>query len=147
MSGNLVIKNLPNAMGLFMVANGLLMPITGLGLDSIKAMSLSVERDIGLITNQSNVLANEFFPNGVPSFIKNYEVGVIAFIFMVNQLKERGNESEEIINLSIALNQSDLMLTAIKELKEYKSNTANVLDVMKHSDLFKMLDLVSVPNN
>jgi hypothetical protein len=147
MSGNLVIKNQPNAMGLFMVANGLLMPMTGLGLDSIKAMSLSVERDIGLIANQSSALANEFFPNGMPSFIKNYEVGVLTFIFMVNQLKERGNENEETINLSIALNQSDLMLTAVKELKNYKSNTANLLEVMKYSDLFNMLDLVFVAND
>ena len=143
MSGNLVIKNLPNAMGLFMVANGLLMPITGLGLDSIKAMSLSVERDIGLITNQSNALANEFFPNGVPSFVKNIEVGTIAFIFMVNQLKERGFENEEAKNLSIAVSQSDLMLAAVKELKRFKTDTANVLDVMKHSELFNMLDVVA----
>lgn len=81
MSSNLIIKNQPNAMGLFMVANGLLMPMMGLGLESIKAMSLSVERDIGLIANQSTALANEFFPNGVPSFVKNIEVGTIAFIF------------------------------------------------------------------
>lgn len=144
MSSNAVIKNFPNAMGLFMVANGLLMPMTGLGLDSIKAMSLSVERDIGLIASQSDVLANQFFPNGVPTFIKNYEVGVLTFIFLVNQLKERGNEKEELINLSIALNQSDLMLNAVKELKKYKLNTTNLLDVMKHSDLFSMLDLVFV---
>jgi hypothetical protein len=143
MSGNLVIKNLPNAMGLFMVANGLLMPINGLGFDSIKAMALSVERDIGLITNQSNVLANEFFPNGVPSFVKNIEVGTIAFIFMVNQLSARGFENEEVKNLSIAVSQSDLMLTAVKELKRFKTDTANVLDVMKHSDLFNMLDVVA----
>jgi|Laugresbdmm110sd_1035091.scaffolds.fasta_scaffold56401_2 hypothetical protein len=142
MSGNLVIKNLPNAMGLFMVANGLLMPINGLGLDSIKAMSLSVERDIGLITNQSNVLANEFFPNGVPSFVKNIEVGTIAFIFMVNQLNARGFENEEVKNLSIAVNQSELMLAAVKELKRFKTDTANVLDVMKHIELFNMLDVV-----
>lgn len=147
MSSNLAIKNFPNAMGLFMVANGLLMTMPGLGLDSIKAMSLSVESDIGLIANQSDVLAKEFFPNGVPTFIKSYEVGVLAFIFMVNQLKERGNENEEIKNLSIALNQSDLMLTAAKELKKFKLNTANVLDVMKHSDLFNMLDLVCVAND
>jgi hypothetical protein len=143
MSGNLVIKNLPNAMGLFMVANGLLMPITGLGLDSIKAMTLSVEKDIGLIANQSNVLANEFFPNGVPSFVKNIEVGTTAFIFMVNQLKARGFEEEEVKNLSIAVSQSDLMLAAVKELKRFKTDTANVLDVMKHSDLFNMLDVVA----
>jgi len=143
MSGNLVIKNLPNAMGLFMVANGLLMPINGLGLDSIKAMSLSVERDIGLITNQSNVLANEFFPNGVPSFVKNIEVGTIAFIFMVNQLNARGFENEEVKNLSIAVNQSELMLAAVKELKRFKTDTANVLDVMKHSELFNMLDVIA----
>lgn len=143
MSGNLVIKNLPNAMGLFMVANGLLMPINGLGLDSIKAMSLSVERDIGLITNQSNVLANEFFPNGVPSFVKNIEVGTIAFIFMVNQLNARGFENEEVKNLSIAVNQSELMLAAVKELKRFKTDTANVLDVMKHSKLFNMLDVIA----
>ena len=142
MSGNLVIKNLPNAMGLFMVANGLLMPINGLGLDSIKAMSLSVERDIGLITNQSNVLANEFFPNGVPSFVKTIEVGTIAFIFMVNQLNARGFENEEVKNLSIAVNQSELMLAAVKELKRFKTDTANVLDVMKHIELFNMLDVV-----
>jgi hypothetical protein len=143
MSGNLVIKNQPNAMGLFMVANGLLMPMTGLGLDSIKAMSLSVERDIGLIANQSSALANEFFPNGMPSFIKNYEVGVLTFIFMVNQLKERGFENEEVKNLSIAVSQSDLLLAAVKELKRFKTDTANVLDVMKHSDLFNMLDVVA----
>ena len=143
MSGNLVIKNLPNAMGLFMVANGLLLPINGLGLDSIKAMSLSVERDIGLITNQSNVLANEFFPNGVPSFVKNIEVGTIAFIFMVNQLNARGFENEEVKNLSIAVNQSELMLAAVKELKRFKTDTANVLDVMKHSELFNMLDVIA----
>jgi len=143
MSKNLVIKNLPNAMGLFMVANGLLMPISGLGLDSIKAMSLTVERDIGLITNQSNVLVNEFFPNGVPSFVKNIEVGTIAFIFMVNQLKARGFENEEVKNLSIAVNQSELMLAAVKELKRFKTDTANVLDVMKHSELFNMLDVVN----
>ncbi len=147
MSSNLVIKNSPNAMGLFMVANSLLMPISGLGLDSIKAMSLSVEKEIGVIANQSNVLANEFFPNGVPSFIKNFEVGVLAFIFMVNQLNARGNEKEEVINLSIALNQSDLMLTAVKELKKYKLNTENLLDVMKYSDLFNMLDLVFVADD
>jgi len=143
MSGNLVIKNLPNAMGLFMVANGLLMPITGLGLDSIKAMTLSIERDIGLIANQSNALANEFFPNGVPSFVKNIEVGTIAFIFMVNQLNARGFENEEVKNLSIAVSQSDLMLAAVKELKRFKTDTANVLDVMKHSELFNMLDVVA----
>ena len=143
MSGNLVIKNLPNAMGLFMVANGLLMPITGLGLDSIKAMVLSVEKDIGLIANQSNVLANEYFPNGVPSFVKNIEVGTIAFIFMVNQLTARGFEDEEAKNLSIAVSQSDLMLAAVKELKRFKTDTANVLDVMKHSELFNMLEVVA----
>jgi len=143
MSSNLVIKNLPNAMGLFMVANGLLLPINGLGLDSIKAMSLSVERDIGLITNQSNVLANEFFPNGVPSFVKNIEVGTIAFIFIVNQLNARGFENEEVKNLSIAVNQSELMLAAVKELKRFKTDTANVLDVMKHSELFNMLDVIA----
>jgi hypothetical protein len=143
MSGNLVIKNLPNAMGLFMVANGLLMPITGLGLDSIKAMVLSVEKDVGLIANQSNVLANEFFPNGVPSFVKNIEVGTIAFIFMVNQLNARGFEDEEVKNLSIAVSQSDLMRAAVKELKRFKTDTANVLDVMKHSELFNMLDVVA----
>jgi hypothetical protein len=143
MSSNLVIKNLPNAMGLFMVANGLLLPINGLGLDSIKAMSLSVERDIELITNQSNVLANEFFPNGVPSFVKNIEVGTIAFIFIVNQLNARGFENEEVKNLSIAVNQSELMLAAVKELKRFKTDTANVLDVMKHSELFNMLDVIA----
>ena len=143
MSGNLVIKNLPNAMGLFMVANGLLMPITGLGLDSIKAMTLSIERDIGLIANQSNALANEFFSNGVPSFVKNIEVGTIAFIFMVNQLNARGFKNEEVKNLSIAVSQSDLMLAAVKELKRFKTHTANVLDVMKHSELFNMLDVVA----
>jgi len=143
MSGNLVIKNLPNAMGLFMVANGLLMHITGLGLDSIKAMTLSIERDIGLIANQSNALANEFFPNGVPSFVKNIEVGTIAFIFMVNQLNARGFENEEVKNLSIAVSQSDLMLAAVKELKRFKTDTANVLDVMKHSEFFNMLDVVA----
>ncbi len=145
MSANAVIKNFPNAMGLFMVANGLLSPMaSGLGMESIKSMSLSIERDIGLIANQSNVLGNEFFPNGIPTFIKNYEVGVLTFIFMVNQLKERGNEREELINLSIALNQSNLMLNAVKELKKHKFDTANLLDVMKHSDLFNMLDLVFV---
>ena len=143
MSGNLVIKNLPNAMGLFMVANGLLMPITGLGLDGIKAMVLSVEKDIGLIANQSNVLANEFFPKGVPLFVKNIEVGTIAFIFMVNQLNARGFEDEEVKNLSIAVSQSDLMRAAVKELKRFKTDTANVLDVMKHSELFNMLDVVA----
>jgi hypothetical protein len=143
MSGNLVIKNLPNAMGLFMVANGLLMPITGLGLDGIKAMVLSVEKDIGLIANQSNVLANEFFPKGVPLFVKNIEVGTIAFIFMVNQLNARGFEDEEVKNLSIAVSQSDLMRGAVKELKRFKTDTANVLDVMKHSELFNMLDVVA----
>jgi hypothetical protein len=49
---------------------------------------------------------------------------------LIGKLKERGNECEEINNLSIALNQSNLMLIAIKELKEYKSNTANVLGAM-----------------
>ena len=143
MSGNLVIKNQPNAMGLFMVANGLLMPMMGLGLESIKAMSLSVERDIGLITNQSSALANEFFPNGMPSFVKNIEVGTIAFIFMVNQLNARGFENEEVKNLSIAVSQSDLMLSAVNELKRFKTDTANVLDVMKHSEFFNMLDVVA----
>ncbi len=143
MSSNLVIKKFPNAMGLFMVANGLLAPITGLGLDSIKAMALGVEREISLISNQSNDLRNEFFPNGVPSFLKNIEVGAIAFIFMVNQLNARGFENEEVKNLSIAVNQSELMLDAVNELKKFKIDTANILDVMKHSELFNMLDIVA----
>ena len=62
---------------------------------------------------------------------------------MVNQLYARGFKDEEVKNLSIAVSQSDLMLTAVKELKRFKTDTANVLDVMKHSDLFNMLDVVA----
>jgi hypothetical protein len=70
-------------------------------------------------------------------------VGTIAFIFMVNQLNARGFENEEVKNLSIAVSQSDLMLSAVNELKRFKTDTANVLDVMKHSEFFNMLDVVA----
>lgn len=62
---------------------------------------------------------------------------------MVNQLNARGFENEEVKNLSIAVSQSDLMLAAVNELKRFKTDTANVLDVMKHSEFFNMLDVVA----
>ena len=147
MSSNTVIKSLPNAMGVFMVANGLLAPMFGLGADSIRAMALSIENEIGKIIEQSNILTLEFFPNGAPKFISNNEVGVIAYIFMHNQLIARGNEKEEIKNLNNAVIQSDLMLSAVKQLKIFQANTENVFEVMKYTELFNALSVIKISND
>jgi len=137
-----IIKKSNQSLATFAVANGVLMPMAGLGLDSIRAMALSIENQIDEIVNNTNDFDVALFNGETPSFISSHKSGFFALIFLINQWSLRGNDSAEAKNLSVAVSQSEKMLNAYKHVKMFKSNSENVLEIMKYGDILSKLDVI-----
>jgi len=139
-----IIKKSNRSLATFAVANGVLMPIEGLGLDSIRAMALSIENDIDEIVNNTNDFDDALFNGSTPSFIAQHKSGFFALIFLINQWSLRGNQSEEAENLSVAVSQSDKMLSAYDHVMKFKANIENVLEIMKYGEILSKLDAIRI---
>jgi len=139
-----VIKKSTNGIATFQFANRLLMMTGGLGLHPIRDIALMIENNIFEIVNKTNDFDVALFDGKPPSFISQHKTGFYALIFLINQWSLRGNHDEEAEHLSVAIGQSDKMLSAYKHVISFKANSENILDVLKYGEILSKLDVIRI---
>lgn len=129
-------KSYPQAMGLFMVANGVLSSIANLDDDSLRRMLESIESILNEINADQNAVEKILFENGKPSLIESNNGAMLTLYFLANQFKLRGSNDHEAKNLLNAINTSENFLNALDQFRKFKADTNNTFEILKYGDFF-----------
>lgn len=147
MNLNQKLKQYNQAMGLFMVANGILSPIANLDTESLNRMLDSVEASLNSINEEDKAVEQIFFENGKPSLIDGNEAVMFTLYFLANQYKLRGGIDSESENLKNAIESNEKYTNALGQFNKFRNDAKNSFEIIRYTDFFETISQATTSNS